>query len=103
MAVTPIVGPNTVVVTGGVAVIAIPANPNGGFITNPVASADQGILTAEPLYIDAVGTPGAGPAAGNGTTFVLYPGQTWEIIPGQTTPTQVNAVTSGHKFSAIYW
>jgi len=40
---------------------------------------------------------------GNDTTFVLQPGQSWTGIPGQTTRTSVNAATSGHKFSAIYW
>jgi|SRR5579859_2372299 len=103
MAVTPVPGTNTVVPVGGAPIQALPPNINGGIITNPVSAGDQGLGAAEPLYIDAVGTPGAGDGAGNGTTFVLYPGQTWEAIPGQTTPTLVNALSSGHKFTAIYW
>ena len=92
-----------VVATGGVAVTVIPGGVNGGFIQNPSDPADQGIGTAEPLYVNAVAAPGAGPGQGNGTTFVLYPGDRWDVIPGQVTPTQVNALTSGHKFSVTYW
>lgn len=100
MAVTPIAGAASTVVTGGTAVTAVPANPAGGFITNPYLAADQGIGTAESIYVDAVGTPGL---VGNGTTFTIAPGQTWTLIGGQNTPTQVNAATSGHKFSVVYW
>lgn len=98
MAVTPVPGNASVVVTGGVAVDAVLANPNGGFITNPVSSADQGIDPPEDLYINAID---AATLVGNGNTFVLAPGQTWLIIPGQTTKTSVNALTSGHKFSVL--
>ena len=98
--VTPIAGVATQIVTGGVTLIAVAANPNGGFITNPLTYTDQGIATAEPLYVSAVG--GATLSA-NGTTFALQPGQTWEIIPGQTSATYVNAATSGHKFSVVSW
>lgn len=98
--VTPQAGAFSAVITGGSAVAAIPANPNGGFITNPFSATDQGLVTAEVLYVDAVNPAGM---AGNGTTFALQPGQTWEVIPGQTTVTSVNAASSGHKFSAVYW
>jgi hypothetical protein len=102
MAATPVAGLTSVVTTGGSAVNAVPANVNGGLITNPATPGDQGIspTPAEPLYINAVG-----PAAliANGTTFALRPGESWTIIPGQTTPTSVNALTSGHRFSVIYW
>jgi hypothetical protein len=101
--VTPVPGSASIVAAGGVAVVAVPGGPNGGFITNPYDAADQGISSAEPLYVDPVGTPGAGPGNGNGTTFVLYPGQSWPLIPGQTTVTRVNAQTSGHKFSVVYF
>jgi len=36
-------------------------------------------------------------------SFALQPGQTWQIIPGQTTPTSVNAASSGHQFTAVYF
>lgn len=98
--VTPLPGLVTVVTTGGTAVVAIPANPNGGFITNPYSASDQGLGGAEVLYINII--DGA-TLAGNTNTFALQPGQSWSVVPGQTTVTSVNAPTSGHKFSAVYW
>jgi len=100
MAVTPIAGLVSVVTTGGTPVTAIAANPNGGIITNPLTATDQNISIAEPLYIDPVTSPGL---AANGTTFRLEPGQSWLVIPGQSTVTRVNAATSGHKFSVVSW
>jgi hypothetical protein len=97
--VTPVAGPNTFITTGGVSVIAIFPAPNGGYITNPLNAADQGIGTAEPLYVDPVGSCSVLQA--NTTTFALPPGETWNVIPGQTTPTFVNAATNGHKFTAV--
>ena len=55
---------------------------------------------AEVLYVSPVSPPGL---EGNGAVFTIYPGYSWDIIPGQTTPTYVNAATSGHKFSVIYY
>lgn len=99
--VTPVAG-TSIIPTGGTSVVAVPPNPNGGYITNPLTNVDQGIspTVAEPLYVSPVG-----PASqqGNGSTFALQPGQSWTIIPGQTTPTYVNAVTNGHKFSVVYF
>lgn len=101
-AVTPVAGITSVVAVGGTPVEVVPAGPNGGFITNPIANTDQGIAIAENLYVDCVNPAGAG-TIGNGTTFVLYPGASWPIIPGQTTSTSVNAKTSGHKFSVTWY
>lgn len=98
MAVTPIPGVNSIIATGGTPVIAVAANPNGGFITNPYLATDQGIATAEVLYINPVTAAGV---QANGTTFALQPGQSWTIIPGQTTPTSTNANTAGHKFTVV--
>jgi hypothetical protein len=82
--------------TGGTAVEVIPAHINGGWITNPVEA-------TESLFVNPT-KPGSTTAAGNnGTDFELIPGDTWEVIPGQNTPTYVNAVTNGHVFSVIYW
>lgn len=100
MSVTIVPGTNASVVTGGTPVIAIPSLPNGGLIVNPLTAAEQGIVTAEPLYINPLTTP---VLAGNGTTFALQPGQSWTVIPGQDTPTRVNATSNGHRFSVIYW
>lgn len=98
MAVTPIAGVNSIIAVGGTSVVAVAANPNGGYITNPLLSTDQGI-TAEPLYVDPVGT--AAILKANTTTIALQPGQRWDVIPGQTTPTYVNAATTGHKFTVV--
>jgi hypothetical protein len=100
MTVTPTPGLASVVTAGGTPVNAIGPMPNGGFITNPASASDQGLGAAENLYIDPVGAAGLN---GNGTTFVLAPGQTWTVIPGQSTPTSVNAASSGHKFSVVVW
>jgi hypothetical protein len=101
MSVTPIVGPNTSIAIGGTSVVAVPANPNGGMITNPLSAADQGLGATEPLYINPTG--GAAGLNANGSTFALAAGQTWAIIPGQTSQTLVNAATAGHRFSVVYY
>jgi hypothetical protein len=102
MAVNPQPGTNSVVSQAGVAVQAVPANPQGGgIITNPVSNTDQGITGAsEPLYVCPNGSAAL---QGNGTTFALAPGQSWNVIPGQITATSVNAATAGHKFSVVWW
>lgn len=98
--VTPVAGLASQIVTGGTAVIAVGPAPNGGFITNPASATDQGLGGTETLYVDPVGTA---LTSGHGTTFALAPGQSWSIIPGQTTNTSVNAATTGHRFSVIYF
>lgn len=100
-AVTPIPGAASAIATGGQAVVAVFPSPNGGFILNPLAPADQGISAAEPMYVDPVGP--CATLTGNGTVTTLYPGQKWDLIPGQTTATYVNAATSGHKFVVVTW
>jgi hypothetical protein len=98
MIVTPIAGVNSIIATGGTSVVAVAANPNGGYIKNPLLSTDQAV-TAEVLYVDPVGT--AAILKANTTTISLQPGEIWNVIPGQTTPTFVNAATSGHKFTVV--
>ena len=101
MANNPIPALTTTVITGGSAVIVFAANPNGGLIQNPLKNTDQNISTAEVLYVDPTGNPPT--TSNNGTTFALQPGETWAVIPNQSTNTQVNAVTSGHKFAGVSW
>ena len=98
--VTPVPGLASVVTVGGTAVEVVGVGPNGGFITNPASSSDQGISpNPESLYVDPTG---ANPTIGAfGTTFEIVPGGSWLLIPGQTTPTMVNAASSGHRFSVI--
>ena len=96
--VTPSPGLVSIVASGGTAVVAAGPTANGIIITNPLTATDQGIGSAEPLYINPVTTAGV---AGNGTTFALAPGQSWSLNFGQTTNTSVNAPTSGHQFSVV--
>ena len=98
--VTPIPGVNTIVTVGGTSVVVVESGPNGGVITNPLNAADQGLPDPEPLFVSPVTDASLN---GNGVTFRLEPGQSWEIIPGQTTQTKVNAPSTGHKFSAVSW
>lgn len=102
--VTPQAGTVSVVAAGTTPVEAIPANPKGGFITNPATAADQGNSAPdalpENLYVSPVGLA---TLEANGTTFSLAPGQSWSVIANQTTATSVNAATSGHKFSVVWW
>lgn len=83
----------TEITIGGTAENVIPANPNGGFITNPSTA-------ALPIYINPIDTATLTAAD---KTFAIFPGQTWEVIAGQTTPTSVNAPDNNHPISAIYW
>jgi len=99
--VTPVVGQAVVVTTGGVAVQVFPAGIAGGFIFNGNSNADQGISPTENLYVNPIGAFTT--LEGNGTTFIIYPGATWIAIPQQNTATWVNALMSGHKFTAVYW
>jgi hypothetical protein len=91
-------GLNSVISIGGIVVNALGANIAVGIITNPANAADQGIVAAESLFVDPYGNAGL---SATGTTFELKPGQSWFAIPYQTTITTVNAVTTGHKFSAV--
>jgi hypothetical protein len=103
-AVTPVPGLISFISVGGTPQNAVAANPNGGYITNPYTAVDQGLgagAAPEPLFIDPTGA--AATTQANGTTFRLEPGQTWFLIPGQSTTTSVNAATSGHNFSVVNW
>lgn len=91
--VTPAPGNASEVVTGGTAVVAALAAPNGGFIVNPYGA-------SESIFVDPVAVPGL---AAGGTTFEIRPGQNWDLIAGQTTPTYVNAASDGHTFSVVVW
>lgn len=98
-AVTPVGGTFTVT-TGGTAV-SIGSPPfNGCYVYNPLSAGDQGIGTAEVLYVNPAGVAAA---AGFNQTVALQPGQTWNGIPGSTLPISVNAATSGHRFVFVRW
>lgn len=102
--VTPKAGTASAIGTGGTAVTLITGPVNGGYIVNPANSSAQGIATAENAYIDMVGTPGSTDAAGNATTTILTPGQSFSI-PALASGVLVkaNAATTGHKFTVTVW
>ena len=91
-------GSNSVVSRGGKSVVALVGGALGGYVVNPAAVADQGILAPEPLFVDPTGPAALQQTA---TTVPLLPGQGYVLPPGQTTPLWVNAKSSGHKFSAF--
>jgi|SRR6516162_5589773 hypothetical protein len=98
---TPTAGPASVTsTTPGVAVTAIAPNMSGGYIVNPLLAVDQGIATAEPLYINQVG---AATLQANGTTVALQPGQSYTVIPQTTTPVTVSSASASHKFTSVQW
>lgn len=73
-------------------------NIAGGTITNPLAAVDQGIATAESLFVDFTGPAYARARA---TTVELQPGQDIEIPAGSVA--WVNALTGGHKFTVVLY
>jgi hypothetical protein len=104
MTVTPQPGLQSNIVIGGVPVVVVAGGPQGGYIMNPLSAIDQGFdpnAAPEPLYVDPTGVDAT--TNGNGTCFRLEPGQTWFIIPGQTTTTSVNAATAGHRFTVVFF
>jgi hypothetical protein len=95
---------NASVITGGVPVPAITGPINGGFITNPINSAAQGIVAAENLYVDMVAAPGSTDAAGHNTTVILQSGQNFVLPPlAAGVNVWINAATSGHQITGEVW
>jgi hypothetical protein len=98
---TPVVGPATQTsATPGTAVPAIDVNQAGGYIVNPTLAADQGLGTAEVLYVNQVTNA---TLQANGTTIALQPGQSYSVIPNTTTPVTVSSNGASHKFTAVQW
>lgn len=102
--VTPAAGTGSSIVTGGTAITVATGPLKGGYVTNPINAAAQGIATAENAYCDPVGTPGSTDAAAHGTTSPLTVGQTYNI-PALATGSvlKCNAATSGHNFTVVVW
>jgi hypothetical protein len=71
---------------------------SGGTITNPLDAVDQGLSTAEPLFVDFTG-----PAYSyeNGTTSALNPGDSIDIPANCTTGAWVCSSSDHHKFSVV--
>ena len=99
--VTPQVGLATSIAVGGTAVLVFPPGVYGGYIVNPLSTADQGISPVEPLYINPFTVPTLN---GFGTTSVIAAGAMWSVpIAKSTIGVWVNATTTGHRFTAVYW
>lgn len=99
--VTPLLGLVTSVAVGGAAVMVIPPGAYGGYIWNPLSTADQNVSPAEPLYVDPIQGP---QLQGFGSTITLQPGETYFVqIVKSLNGVFVNAATSGHRFTCVYW
>jgi|SRR5215471_17349970 len=86
--------------TPGIPTNAIGPNMSGGYIVNPLTAADQGLASAEVLYVNQVG---AADTQANGTTIALQPGQSYTVIPNTTSPVSVASASANHKFTAVQW
>lgn len=91
-------GTNTSIIVGGRPEVALSTFRYGGVIINPATTEDQNLPNLEVLYVDP--TARATPYE-SATTVAIQPGQSFNVPPGQTTLTWVNAVTGGHTFVAI--
>jgi len=97
---TPLAGSASQTGAAGVPVTAIAPNQSGGYIVNPLAAVDQGLATAEVLYVSQVGPADT---QANNVTIALQPGQSYTVIPATTTPVTVAALSPNHKFTAVQW
>jgi hypothetical protein len=86
---------------GGTAVqVATPdMGGTGGLIVNPLTAKDQGIPTAESIYVSMIGLPGTDEGSPTGTTEIV-PGRAFLVPPNVNV--WLNAVSSGHKFTAFF-
>jgi hypothetical protein len=91
----PAVGSATIVATGGEAVEVYPALSivNVGLVQNPPEA-------SESLFIDLINPSDTIAPGVHGTTFEIAAGDSFRCPPN-TLSTTVNAVTSGHTFTAI--
>jgi hypothetical protein len=87
------------VLTGGISIQVANTNMgvNGGLIINPLDAVDQNIHIAESLFISLISDAHL---QNNYDNVELMPGESF-IVPAQSN-VWVNAVTSGHKFTAIF-
>jgi len=94
----------TAIVTNGVAITVVTGPINGGFVANPLNAAAQGLGAVENAYLDMVGTPGSTDATAIGTTYLLSPGQSFNLPAlASGVNVKINAATAGHKFTVNVW
>lgn len=86
------------VAIAGRAVSALYGPLFGGLVTNPSTAEEQGLDTVEVLWVDITTTATLGTRS---TSVPIQPGQSFYVVPNQTTNVSVNAATAGHRFSAI--
>ena len=89
--------PVSEVAVGGKSVVVSYNNTMGGYIYNPSNAQEQGIPSAESLFISL---NGAALTFAGLETFEIYPGSGYYIPLNLGSDIWVNAVTSAHKFSA---
>jgi hypothetical protein len=68
----------------------------GGLVVNPLAADDQGLETAEPLFVNFTGPADEFSSDGN---FELQPGESVEIPANPVNGVWVSSVTGGHRFT----
>ncbi len=90
----------TAITTGGTAVTVLTGPANGYYVFNPLSATDQGIVSAEALYIDPTQTA---VTTGSGTNASLAPGQVFYGIGSSSLGVSVNAATSSHAFTCVRW
>ena len=73
---------------------------NSCSIINPSSATEQGIGSAESLFVNFVTTA---TLLSGGTTIELLPGFGIGCPPKTTVAISVNATTTGHKFSGMKW
>lgn len=90
----------TSITLGGQAVMVIPPGAYGGYIWNPYTETDQGV-PIEPLFINPISAPSL---EAFGATVAIYQGQNFEVpVAKSVTGIWVNAATTGHRFTVVYW
>ena len=89
------------IAAGGTAQQLCAANEvtHGLYVENPLTAAEQGISTAELLYVDWINTAGTT----SGTSVHLQPGDTLTLNAAPSGAVTVYAATTGHKFTAFIW
>lgn len=70
----------------------------GGYIANPLTATDQGLETAESLFVDFTGVAYH---QVSGTTKELQPGEQIDIPANCTPGAWVSAASGGHKFTCV--
>lgn len=89
--------------TGGTSQLLATAGTatHGGMIYNPATAAEQGIATAESVFVSFTGTPAV--ASAGAQSFEILPGGDLSLPAGLTTAVNWIAATTGHKITAAVW